>query len=104
MSEILLQRTSPLQQLREFESRLSPKEGGGVGAGGFKEMLSEALNRVDEAHKISDTQIQNVLSGDVQDVHTAMIAMQKAELSFQMMMQVRNKLIEAYQEVMRMQV
>jgi flagellar hook-basal body complex protein FliE len=103
MSEILLQRISPLQQLGDFESRLSRKEGGGV-AGSFKEVLSDALQQVDEAHKVSDRQIQNVLSGDVQDVHTAMIAMQKAELSFQMMMQVRNKLIEAYQEVMRMQV
>jgi flagellar hook-basal body complex protein FliE len=45
-----------------------------------------------------------VLSGEVQDVHSAMTAMQKADLSFQMMMQVRNKLIDAYHEVMRMQV
>jgi len=103
MSEILLQRISPLQQLGDFESRLSRKEGSGA-AGSFKEVLSDALQQVDEAQKVSDRQIQNVLSGDVQDVHTAMIAMQKAELSFQMMMQVRNKLIEAYQEVMRMQV
>ena len=44
------------------------------------------------------------MSGEVEDVHTAMIAMQKADLSFQLLMQVRNKLVEAYREVMRMQV
>jgi flagellar hook-basal body complex protein FliE len=45
-----------------------------------------------------------MLSGDIQDVHSAMIAVQKADLSFQMMMQVRNKLLDAYHEIMRMQV
>ena len=44
------------------------------------------------------------MSGESQDLHTTVIAMQKADLSFQMMMQVRNKIVQAYQEIMRMQV
>lgn len=103
MSDILIQRTNPLQQLADFESRLE-NTGPRSGPESFKALLSNALKEVDSAQKASDQQIQDVLSGDIQDVHSAMIAMQKADLSFQMMMQVRNKLIEAYHEVIRMQV
>ena len=103
MSEILIQKTNPIQQLQEFQSKVktapsqseTPK---------FASMLNEAMSEVDQAQKTSDEQISKVLTGDVQDVHSAMIAMQKADLSFQMMMQVRNKLIDAYHEVVRMQV
>jgi len=103
MSEITLQKTSPLQQLAEFENRLQ-KQGREPNSVDFEQVLSDALKDVNKAQVESNVQIQNMLSGDIQDVHTAMIAVQKADLSFQMMMQVRNKLIDAYQEIMRMQV
>lgn len=103
MADLMIQRSSPFQQLQEFQSKLQKKEPDAAGAN-FKDVLKEALQDVDQAQKASDQQIQKVISGEIQDVHTAMIAMQKADLSFQMMMQVRNKLIEAYHEVMRMQV
>jgi flagellar hook-basal body complex protein FliE len=103
MSELLIQKTNPIQQLKELESKLGSADRK-PGNENFTSVLNEALSEVDQAQKASDKQIQKVVSGDVQDVHSAMIAMQKADLSFQMMMQVRNKLIEAYHEVMRMQV
>ena len=103
MSEITLQKTNPLQQLAEFESRLQKQQGDKTD-GDFGQVLSEAMKDVNQAQLNSNEQIQGMLSGDIQDVHTAMIAVQKADLSFQMMMQVRNKLIDAYQEIMRMQV
>ncbi|HOM99903.1 MAG TPA: flagellar hook-basal body complex protein FliE [Acidobacteriota bacterium] len=102
MNEILLQRTNPLKQLQEFQKQAAKPSGqNGVD---FKQLLSEAIREVDQAQKISDQQVEQMISGEIQDVHAAMIALQKADLSFQMMMQVRNKLIDAYQEVMRMQV
>jgi flagellar hook-basal body complex protein FliE len=103
MSEITLQKTNPLQQLAEFESKLQ-KTGGDTKSVEFGQVLSEAIQDVDKAQRESNERIQQMLSGDIQDVHSAMIAVQKADLSFQMMMQVRNKLIDAYQEIMRMQV
>jgi flagellar hook-basal body complex protein FliE len=103
MSEITLQKTSPLQQLAEFKSKLQ-KTDGDASSADFGQVLSDAMNDVNKAQVESNEQIQRMLSGDIQDVHTAMIAVQKADLSFQMMMQVRNKLIDAYQEIMRMQV
>lgn len=103
MSEITLQKTSPLQQLMEFEGKLQRQnpEGNSVN---FGEILKDALQDVNKAQLESNDQIQKMLSGDIQDVHSAMIAVQKADLSFQMMMQVRNKLVDAYHEIMRMQV
>jgi flagellar hook-basal body complex protein FliE len=44
------------------------------------------------------------MTGETQDLHTTLIAMQKADMSFQTMMQVRNKIIQAYTEIMRMPV
>jgi flagellar hook-basal body complex protein FliE len=70
---------------------------------GFGEILKDAIYTVNELQKQSDQQIQNYMAGETQDLHTTVIAMQKADLSFQMMMQVRNKIVQAYQEIMRMQ-
>ena len=103
MNEIVIQRPSPIQQLKESESRLQ-KRAEESQPGEFEKALEGALKEVDQAQKASNEQIQKMLAGDIQDVHSAMIAVQKADLSFQMMMQVRNKLIDAYHEIMRMQV
>ena len=103
MNEVFLNRTNPIQQLKELESKMGSRTGES-NADQFTSILKDALNEVDQAQKTSDEQISKFVSGDVQDVHTAMIALQKAQLSFQMMMQVRNKLVEAYHAVMRMQV
>jgi|SRR5690606_3412490 len=100
MSDIYIHRTSPLQQLNEYESKVGNKSA----AGQFSQVLQKALEETDGLQKASTEQIEKVLSGDVKDVHSAMLAMQKADLSFQTMMQVRNKLIDAYHEIMRMQV
>ena len=47
--------------------------------------------------------MSELLQGNGMDVHSAMIAVEKAELSFQLMMQVRNKIVQAYQEIARLQ-
>jgi len=71
---------------------------------GFDAALKDAMNQVVEAQKTAETAVNGLATGDGTDVHTAMLAMQKADVSFQMMMQVRNRLISAYEEIMRMQV
>jgi flagellar hook-basal body complex protein FliE len=53
---------------------------------------------------MADKSIQNVQAGNTGGLHEAMIALEKADISFRTMLTVRNKLIEAYQEIMRMQV
>ena len=71
---------------------------------GFGEILKDAISTVNELQKTSDLEVQKLMAGESQDLHTTVIAMQKADLSFQMMMQVRNKIVQAYQEIMRTQI
>ena len=69
----------------------------------FGKLLSEAVQQVNDVEKTSQGELQKYLSNE-SDLHTVMIALEKADLSFQMMMQVRNKIVQAYQEIMKSQV
>ena len=71
------------------------------GAGKF---FSELVSKVNDIQVQSDKSIQGLASGENKNLHEVMIAVEKASISFQFMSQVRNKAIEAYQEVMRMPV
>ena len=76
---------------------------GAEGGVAFGDLLKQALQEVNQASAQADVEARNLMTGDSADMHTAMLAVQKADLSFQMMMAVRSKLIDAYREVMRMQ-
>jgi flagellar hook-basal body complex protein FliE len=65
--------------------------------------LRNVMDQVGQLQTDAEQQVSSLLHGDGEDVHTAMIAMQKADLSFQLMMQARNKIIDAYQQVSQMQ-
>jgi flagellar hook-basal body complex protein FliE len=71
---------------------------------GFADVLKDLVHQADDLQKDSHAKLAGFESGQVEDVHDVMIAMTKADLSFRMMLEVRNKLVEAYQEVMRIQV
>jgi flagellar hook-basal body complex protein FliE len=71
------------------------------GAGKF---FSELVSKVNDLQNQSDKAIQGVASGENKNLHEVMISMEKASISFQFMSSVRNKALEVYQEVMRMQV
>jgi flagellar hook-basal body complex protein FliE len=70
----------------------------------FGQFLSEALGNVEEAQKGAATAAQRLATGEIKDVSEVMIASEKASLSLQLTVQVRNKVLEAYQEIMRMPV
>ena len=70
---------------------------------GFTDALTDAFEQVDKVQADADQQVSGLVQGGTQDVHSAMIAVEKADISFQLMMQVRNKIVSAYQEVSRMQ-
>lgn len=75
-----------------------------VAGTGFQNLLTQSIQQVDQAQKVSDQMTAGLVNGNVENVHDVMIAAQKASLSLELTMQVRNKMVEAYQEVMRMQV
>ena len=74
-----------------------------TGESSFSDMLDQAVFNVDQLQSEANQKVGAMLGGNSADVHDAMIAVQKADLSFQLMMQVRNKVVQAYQEVERMQ-
>jgi flagellar hook-basal body complex protein FliE len=73
------------------------------GPASFSKLLNEAVQQVNDVEKGSQGELQKFLSND-SDLHSVMIALEKADLSFQVMMQVRNKIVQAYQEIMKSQV
>jgi len=77
----------------------APEEGTRFGA-----LLKDAISTVNDLSKQSNREVEKIITGETDDLHTAVIAMQRADVSFQMMMQVRNKIVQAYQEVLRMPV
>ena len=75
-----------------------------AGTVSFGDLLTSAISETSKLQTQSAQEVEKLMTGEVQDVHTALIAVQKADLSFQMMMQVKNKLMTAYDDIMRMQV
>ncbi|MBI1890118.1 MAG: flagellar hook-basal body complex protein FliE [Burkholderiales bacterium] len=75
-----------------------------VPAAGFGDWFSNELNAVNDRLIGVDRSMQQLAVGGTQNLHEVMINMEEARLSFQLLVQVRNRLLEAYQEVMRMQV
>ncbi len=80
-----------------------PAKGGAPGAS-FGDVLKDSLAQVNHLQHEADGAIKALATGAPESLHDTMLAIQKAELSFKLMMQVRNKIVEAYQEVLRMQV
>jgi flagellar hook-basal body complex protein FliE len=71
---------------------------------GFGAHLEKALGEVNELQQKADNAIQQLVGEGKGDLQQTMIALEKADISFRLMMQIRNKVLEAYQEIMRMQV
>jgi len=70
----------------------------------FNNILERAVGEVDGKMKSAAAEQTKVLTGETNNLHQAMIAMQEASVAFSLMVEVRNKLVESYQEIMRMQV
>lgn len=103
----------PARELaRAIPAELAPKpdaaagvESAGASKGaGFANFLERAVSEVDGKLKSADAEKSQVLTGETTNLHQAVIAMQEAGVAFSLMIEVRNKLVESYQELMRVQV
>lgn len=72
--------------------------------GSFGSLVATGLEHVNAQLQTSEVDLQHIATGQVDNLHQIMIRMEEARLSFQLMLQVRNRLLESYQDVMRMQV
>ncbi|HEY2858572.1 MAG TPA: flagellar hook-basal body complex protein FliE [Terracidiphilus sp.] len=76
---------------------------GGTEAAPFSDLLSDAVGQVDSLEKQAQSAATALMTGTGVDVHTAMIATEKASMAFELSLAVRNKAVQAYQQVMSMQ-
>lgn len=70
----------------------------------FSKFLGEMVDKVNQNQQAADKAVQDLVTGESKGLHEVMIAMEKSSISFQFLAQVRNKALEAYQEIMRMPV
>ena len=77
--------------------------GGASQPGGFQQVLEGAIHDVEQFRNVASQAVDKLLSGEGAELHSVALATQKAELAFDLGLQIRNKVVQAYQEVMRMQ-
>src|SRR5688572_5756942 len=82
----------------EITSPASPASSGGA----FQDVLSNAIQSVEGFGKNASASVERFLSGEGEELHSTILTAQRAELSFELFLQMRNKVVNAYQEIMRM--
>ena len=97
--------TFPVSALSHVQAvqPLGIKPQGAGSPGAFQDVLKSAIDDVDKFRLQADEKVGKFLAGEGEDLHDVILATQRAELSFEMFQSVRNKVVQSYQEVMRMQ-
>ena len=98
------QTTKEINKIQQPVAPTAPFGGVGETQKSFADSLKDAVNHVNVAQKDSDLKMQELATGKTQNIHETMITAEKADIALRLMVQVRNKMIEAYQEIMKMQV
>ncbi len=93
-----------LARLPQLSGAGAQKAGEKTDSTTFGETLKKFLSDVNELQLEADEQMQRLAAGEVENLHDVMIAVEKANISFELLVEIRNKVLEAYQELMRMQV
>lgn len=94
---------APALRAMEQEGMKIPESSGDANKG-FGQMLSESITKVNEYQQQADTSMKELAAGRTKNIHETMLSIEKADTSLKLMMQVRNKVLDAYKEIMRMQV
>lgn len=100
LTPVSLLMPAPLQETRP----VSQTGGTDAVAQSFGNLLRQKLDELNNLQQQADALTQEYFAGKVEDVHQVMLALEEANLSLQLAMQVRNKAVEAYQEISRMQI
>jgi flagellar hook-basal body complex protein FliE len=78
-----------------------PAAGGGASGSAFSSILQQSMQNVSQLQDDADASVNKFISGETDDPHTMMLSVQRSGLAFDMFVQVRNKVVQAYQEVMK---
>ncbi len=100
-----VQLNSALQQAQQAASadRLQSTATPAAGGASFEEMFSRLIQDVDQAQKVADDSIKSLATGDNQALHDVVLKLEEADLTFKLMKEIRDKLVQAYQEVISLQ-
>lgn len=98
-----------LSQALQTTSAKAPNiQGGGIQGAGqdgeFSKLLKKSINELNQVQETSDRALADMASGQLKDLHQAAIAIGKAETSMKLMLEVRNKALSAYKEILRTQI
>jgi flagellar hook-basal body complex protein FliE len=93
-----------IEPLQAIEFGNGVEAAGTKGAGDFATWFDSQLSELNDQIRTSEVGLRKLATGETNNIHHVMLSLEKANLSFQLMMQVRNKALEAYQDMMRMQV
>ena len=101
-----------MDQIKAIAIPAAPSIGNGIGshktgaapAGGFMNQLEQAISKANDIQLEANQATEALMTGQTQNIHQTMVALQEADVSFQLMMQIRNKLLSAYEEIQRMQI
>jgi flagellar hook-basal body complex protein FliE len=94
---------SPIQPVPVALPAVTPPGQGQSGGAVFQSVLNEAVSRIDTLNQNAQDSVMKFLSGEGGEIHRVALAVHESQSAFEMFLQVRNKVISAYQEVMRMQ-
>lgn len=95
---------TPVSTIAVPQAAPADSSGSASGAGAFQSMLEGMIGRVEQSQAQAQQAAQNFLGGGDEELHSVALAAQRADLQFDLFLQVRNKAVSAYQEIMRMQV
>ncbi len=97
---------TPITQITSVTQAQTAKNGNGVGSitKDFSKVLGNAVNNLAEKENSANNAIVRLAAGEDVNLHQVMLSMQEADIAFQIALQTRNKLVDAYREIMRMQV
>ncbi len=104
MKAALQRNAEAMQRMQDAAQRLSPEAGTADQKTEFRSTLSQGLEEIDNQVRLGDEVVEKVLTGQVAEFSEVATRVKQADLSFKFALRVRNKLIDAYREVMRMNV
>lgn len=98
-----------IQGISQVVSTIADRSAGGSTgvsgeSGGFLDSLKSAIGKANDVQVQAGQAVDALMTGQTQDLHRTMVALQQADVSFQLMMQIRNKLVTAYEDIQRMQI
>ena len=97
---------APIPPVSSVAAPLTAVPAGGAGStpGAFEQVLASAIQSVQSSAQNASASVERFLAGEGEELHSTILATERAQLTFDLFLQVRNKVVSAYQEIMRMQV